>query len=1022
MTKRMLIDAAHPEETRVVVVDGERLQDFDFETINKKQLKGNIYLAKVMRVEPSLQAAFVEYGGNRHGFLPFAEIHPDYFQIPVADRERLQAEVAAMHAPEPEEADTTPRAKPSAKSDAKTEPKKRGRGGRGGRGRNRDAAKAEAPVETADDGAAAAAVDAAADVPAPQIDLQPAEAPDTQTGPAPAATVDHSTDSGEAVEQPLKPAQPLAARRDDPQVSEDVGGGGDGRSGKRGRVRRLGRGGRAGGRGGRTSNEDSKPQTAEVLDTRSDGGDALNQDELHEQARLRMRALQKYKIQEVIRRRQILLVQVTKEERGTKGAALTTYISLAGRYCVLMPNTERGGGVSRKITSAADRKRLKTVIEDLDVPFGMSVILRTAGMERNKAEIKRDFEYLLRLWDNICIKTLESIAPCLIYEEANLIRRSIRDLYARDIDEVLIQGDNGYRIGKDFMKMLMPSHARRVQQYKGDTPLFHAHGVEGQIDAVYSQTVQLRSGGYIVIDQTEALVAIDVNSGRSTRERNIEETATRTNLEAAEEVARQLRLRDLAGLIVIDFIDMDENRNDQAVERRVRETMKNDRARIQIGRISPFGLMELSRQRLRPSLSETTYVTCPHCAGTGLVRTSESAALSVLRAVEAYALAGPAAELTVHTPTAIALYVLNQKRDVLARIEQTYGMRVILEQDNSLVDPFYRLERTQAMVAHDDAGVIQQAEFYEDQGATAIPAAAPPPTAPPTAPTTVPEAAPPEPATSEPNDGRGKKGRRRRDEKPGTPPAEMAEQPSVTDDADVEASDQPAARTSEFSDDGDPNDERRRRRGKRGGRRRSRRRDEMDGVDESGSPSNEAAAVDLADAPQPDVVFPGLEPLPPVAGPVVDGTAPEPAATGDELAVVKPAGPVEDSAEDAADDAAPTSAESTPPVIASDDMVGPAEDQATAEPPTVAPAPDQVAAVAATPDELVPAKVSDGEGAVAKDDDADTTESVDDTAEPTTPDQSIPDQPIPNHTTVIEVGGTDGSLPKRRGWFNRIFS
>jgi ribonuclease E len=780
-------------------------------------------------------------------------------------------------------------------------------------------------------------------------------------------------------------------------VSEDVGGGGDGRGGKRGRVRRLGRGGRSGGRGGGSSNEDGKPHTAEVLETRSDGGDALNQDEMQEQVRLRMRAVQKYKIQEVIRRRQILLVQVTKEERGTKGAALTTYISLAGRYCVLMPNTVRGGGVSRKITSAADRKRLKTVIEDLDVPFGMSVILRTAGMERNKAEIKRDFEYLLRLWDNIRVKTLASIAPCLIYEEANLIRRSIRDLYARDIDEVLIQGDGGYRIGKDFMKMLMPSHARRVQQYKGETPLFHVHGVEGQIDAMYSQTVQLRSGGYIVIDQTEALVAIDVNSGRSTRERNIEETATRTNLEAAEEVARQLRLRDLAGLIVIDFIDMEENRNDQAVERRLREAMKNDRARIQIGRISPFGLMELSRQRLRPSLSETTYVTCPHCAGSGLVRTSESAALSVLRAVEAFALVGPAAELIVHTPTAIALYVLNQKRDVLARIEQTYGMRVILEQDNSMVEPFYRLERTQAMVAHNDAGVIQQAEFYEERGASAAAPAATPSSS---ANMAVPDAAPSEPAVSELSDGNDKKGRRPRGEKPGAPPAEIADQPAVADDTGAEQSDQPSARASEFDDDGDPNDERRRRRGKRGGRRRGRRRDEMVAAEQPGSPFNEAASIDLADAPQPSVVFPGVEPLPSADGSAVNASAKTPAVASTDVADIIPPEPLEpaEPLEPIATVGRDTDGDDPPDVI-TEPVIAPTE-VVPQEPLTATATSDQEAAIKITRQDVA----------------------TDVPAETLTEQWATSDQPTPDHTTVIEVGGTDESQPKRRGWFNRIFS
>ncbi|HEX7969798.1 MAG TPA: ribonuclease E/G, partial [Stellaceae bacterium] len=421
-------------------------------------------------------------------------------------------------------------------------------------------------------------------------------------------------------------------------------------------------------------------------------------DEIEETQRQRARPHRHYKIQEVIKRRQIMLVQVTKEERGNKGAALTTFLSLAGRYCVLMPNTPRGGGVSRKITSIADRRRLKDLMSDLDVPEGMGVIVRTAGSERSKAEIKRDFEYLMRLWDDIRDLTLKSTAPALIYEEGNLIKRSIRDLYTRDIDEVIVDGEEGYETAKAFMKMLMPSHAKRIKLYRDPTvPLFHRYQVESQIDAIHSPVVQLRSGGYIVINPTEALVAIDVNSGRSTKERNIEETALKTNLEAAEEIARQLRLRDLAGLVVIDFIDMEEHRNQAAVERKLKEAMRHDRARIQLGRISPFGLLELSRQRLRPSLLEASTQPCPHCNGTGHIRSTESTALHVLRAIEEEGMRRRSAEISVAVPTAVALYILNHKRDALAQAEQRYGFRVAIGSDDSLIPPAFRLERLRAL-------------------------------------------------------------------------------------------------------------------------------------------------------------------------------------------------------------------------------------------------------------------------------------------------------------------------------------
>ncbi|HRQ83085.1 MAG TPA: Rne/Rng family ribonuclease, partial [Azospirillaceae bacterium] len=454
------------------------------------------------------------------------------------------------------------------------------------------------------------------------------------------------------------------------------------------------------------------PPAAEGEDAGEDDDfDVVGGDEDEGQPR-RPRSLRSYKIQEVIKRRQILLVQVTKEERGNKGAALTTYLSLPGRYCVLMPNTGRGGGISRKITNPADRRRLKDILSDLDIPQGMAVILRTAGLERAKPEIRRDLEYLLRLWDDIREQTLKSVAPALIYEEANLIKRAIRDVYADDIEEVLVDGEAGFRTAQNFMRMMMPSHTGRVQLYKEQSvPLFHRYQVEQQIDAIHSPVVQLRSGGYIVINPTEALVAIDVNSGRSTRERNIEETAFKTNLEAADEVARQLRLRDLAGLVVIDFIDMEDGRNNAAVERRLKEAMKNDRARIQVGRISPFGLMELSRQRLRPSLQETNFEPCPHCAGAGVVRSVESAALHVLRAIADEGIRRRAAEILVYAPTRVVLYILNHKRADLSRLEARYNFRVAIANDDTLIGAeTMRIERMRARTAEDDAAALVSAE------------------------------------------------------------------------------------------------------------------------------------------------------------------------------------------------------------------------------------------------------------------------------------------------------------------------
>ncbi len=559
MAKKMLIDATHAEETRVVVVDGNKVEEFDFETQSRRQLAGNIYLAKVTRVEPSLQAAFVDYGGNRHGFLAFNEIHPDYYQIPVADREALIAEEKAY-------AEAM-----RAEAEAEAEKPKRSR-----RRRKPKAAEVEAqdavttadPVETSEDVTSG-------DVAGMEtIDLDGADTP-VEEGSSPMETVAET------------PVDTPEADSDDSDDDEGEAEGGD------------------------ASDKDDSIESV------------ADEDETEDVRPVRKPRPKRYKIQEVIKVRQILLIQVVKEERGNKGAALTTYLSLAGRYCVLMPNTARGGGISRKITNAADRKKLKAIAGEMDVPEGAGLIIRTAGSQRTKTEIKRDYEYLQRLWEQIRELTLKSIAPAQIYEEGNLIKRSIRDLYSKEIDEVIVEGETGYRTAKDFMKMIMPSHAKNVKHYTDPMPLYARHQVESYLSGMFNPTVQLPSGGYIVIGVTEALVAIDVNSGRATKEGSIEQTATKTNLEAADEVARQLRLRDLAGLIVIDFIDMDERRNNAAVEKRMKEKLKTDRARIQVGRISGFGLMEMSRQRLRPGMLESTTQMCSHCHGTGLLRSDD---------------------------------------------------------------------------------------------------------------------------------------------------------------------------------------------------------------------------------------------------------------------------------------------------------------------------------------------------------------------------------------------------------------
>ena len=717
-TKRMLVDAIHPEETRIVVTAGNRLEEFDFESATRRQLRGNIYLAKVTRVEPSLQAAFVEYGGNRHGFLAFSEIHPDYYQIPVADREAL---------------------------------------------------------------------------------LRDEEHED-----------DHHEETDEAVSLPEGVTEPDAEA--DPQEPGD------------------------------TDHIEQAPADSEPVESIG-GGDAL--EEVPERRRTSQQRRHQYKIQEVIKRRQVMLVQVVKEERGNKGAALTTYLSLAGRYSVLMPNTARGGGISRKITNAADRKRLKEITADLEVPQGMGVILRTAGASRTKAEVKRDFEYLMRLWESVRTLTLESSAPCLVYEEGSLIKRTIRDLYNKDIDEVLVAGDNAYREAKDFMKMIMPSHAKNVKPYAEEQPLFSKYSVEAQLDQMFSPTVTLPSGGYIVINPTEALVSIDVNSGRSTKEHNIEDTALQTNLEAAEEVSRQLRLRDLAGLIVIDFIDMMENRSNRAVERKLKDCLKDDRARIQVGRISHFGLMEMSRQRIRFGVVESSTHKCPICDGTGLVRSTESLALMIMRHIEDHVLRKQGQSINVRVPVEVALYILNFKRDTLSVLESRNRLSITITADGKMTGHQFAIEKGETRVsayadqraaAHVrvDSAVIE--DIAEDDIEVEI------------------EIEETEARSTDSGDGEGNGRRRRRrrrrggrngDQQPQQASDGNSDQDGDNDSAaedDETGSDDAAARQA-VEGDGDGENRRRRRRGRRGGRRNRR-----DQNGDAGSETAEAAVSAPEDA------------------------------------------------------------------------------------------------------------------------------------------------------------------------------
>ena len=1279
MAKRMLIDASHPEEVRVVVLDGNRLEEFDFETSSKKQLKGNVYLAKVTRVEPSLQAAFVEYGGNRHGFLAFGEVHPDYFRIPIADRERLIAEIEAETAKANGEGserrerrsaavgDEGGDAEPADEADARaadppeeerpapppSRPRRTRRRRRspaaGAPDTDRDAGPATPPETDATgpgapaaDGLGAAPPDAGpaqTDAAAPSAAADPdpnvepagvdipitvvdASAPDAEAPADPAQPADEAADPpavtagaetgtdsadpaaaearsdepvaegadgavplepvAEAVPDDAEPAVPATEEAVPPHgaVSEegaetpvsspapsvadvspvagvaevgglpaspddvepvgtgpappsgsgarpgggDDGGDGDGHAdgdadtpkdppksiamavdqdktlvvsepvtpaetgsdpdrdgaatpeaatedaagvtappaepapappaGDEAAVvaemqavpSAAGPDGDTGAASARIGGDDAGAETGDrgagtesgstpadlltdgvpvPIDTRDtsddpdDGGDedtgpepeppepdgtdeesyeTVGGDEAEEsQLKRRMlhnRLTRSYKIQEVIKRRQIMLVQVNKEERGNKGAALTSYLSLAGRYCVLMPNTPKGGGISRKIANPKDRKKMKEILSDLDVPDGMAVILRTAGLERTRAEIKRDFEYLLRLWDSIRETTLQSTAPALIHEEANLIKRAIRDLYTRDVDEVLVAGEDGYRIAKDFMKMLMPSHAKKVQQYRDAIPLLQRYQVESQIDALHNPTVQLKSGGYIVINPTEALVAIDVNSGRSTKERNIEETAYKTNLEAAEEIARQLRLRDLAGLIVIDFIDMEDDRHNAAVERKLKEAMKQDRARVQIGKISGFGLLELSRQRLRPSLMEAHFEVCAACKGTGVVRSLPSAALAVLRAIEEEGLRGRASEVTVQTPTAIALYILNQKRDALLEIEARYGMRVQVEGDDTIQHPDYRIHRSKAR-SDDDAGpAVDAARLFDDQRPT-------------------PDLAEDEEAeavdTAEPEgepgdeDERGRRRRRRRRRR-GRDRSEEAladqgndDDAGADDDDDIADEADASEESAEMSDeDGDLGDSGRRRRGRRGGRRRSGGRRGDEGGEEPQADEPVAAAEEAGGGPATTTAPEAA------AEPIEPGDAPKRRRVRRRRRTAEPGAEVEPTGVDAAGTEA-------------------------AEPAAAAPGPDAVVAPTeqdAGPGEAEPEAVGDGAAPVAagdrspaeSEDSADTEPATDSTdTEPATDSAALPDEPEPGVAAVNQP-----PEKPRRGWWQRL--
>ncbi|EAS51029.1 ribonuclease, Rne/Rng domain protein [Aurantimonas manganoxydans SI85-9A1] len=945
MANKMLIDASHPEETRVVVVRGSRVEEFDFESEHKKQLKGNIYLAKVTRVEPSLQAAFVEYGGNRHGFLAFSEIHPDYYQIPKADRQAL-IEEDLQRAMEEEEAD-------------EPKPTRSRRGSRSKSAAHSDetvSEKAEIDENGNEVGADAAQGDAHGD----ETEIHATESDDDHDADADADGVTTSGGDGE----------------DEDNGSDRSSRGRRGGRGRRGRTR-------ASGDDENNGDEDGDEEIDQI------GSEDAMEEVPVRQARQR----RQYKIQEVIKRRQILLVQVVKEERGNKGAALTTYLSLAGRYSVLMPNTARGGGISRKITNAADRKRLKDVVRELDVPRGMGIILRTAGANRTKPEVKRDYEYLMRLWETVRTVTLSSIAPALVYEEGSLIKRSIRDLYNKDIDQILVAGETGYREAKDFMRMLMPSQAKVVQPYRDPTPIFVRQGIESQLDKMVQPHVTLKSGGYIIINQTEALVAIDVNSGRSTKEHSIEDTAYQTNMEAAEEVARQLRLRDLAGLIVIDFIDMDEKRNNRAVEKKIKECLKSDRARIQVGSISHFGLLEMSRQRIRASVLESTMQTCPVCEGTGHIRSSSSSALHVLRTIEEHLQKHADHDLIVKVPTSTALYVLNEKRQRIEELEHHHGLRIILEADDSAghqaITIAHGAEATKPEItvdsgqpdalaasdALDDAADEEAARRSADELdriAEEKPAAEDKGRA---------ERAEEDRNGSDNSEGGGRRRRRRRRKRSGDEDETVADGQSRDDrsdqdngddrDGDAEGDDETdgAHRSTSRTDDDSDRGRKRRRRGRRGGRRN---REDQNGEGESGQQSGDVAADQAPDA----------QPMHATATTVMsDQVAATPAPVAEDAPVASPAEPV-DAQSEAADNA---------------------DTAVAAEPAMPALAAEPVATNAPAPVEAQPAAAEETAGAAANDD---------------TPVAQEPSDPVVTSSTSNDADAKP-EKPRRTGWWAR---
>ncbi|QTK78785.1 Ribonuclease E [Agrobacterium tumefaciens] len=864
MADKMLIDASHEEETRVVVVRGNRIEEFDFESEHKKQIRGNIYLAKVTRVEPSLQAAFVDYGGNRHGFLAFAEIHPDYYQIPLADRQALLKAEAEDHrrSDDFESADAPEPAAPMIDLSQVDQP---------------DVGIVSAPevVETVAAEEAAPVAETVSEEAAVEVVAEEAPAEEEKpkkrvrrprakkkTAEEEAAAVDASEASPE---DDGSTGGDMAAMVDADTISEEVEG-----------LRR-----------GNDDDDDDDDDHHEKEVIESVGAEDAMEEVPDRVAR---KPRKQYRIQEVIKRRQILLVQVAKEERGNKGAALTTYLSLAGRYSVLMPNTARGGGISRKITQPTDRKRLKEIARDLEVPQGMGVILRTAGANRTRVEIKRDFEYLMRLWENVRTLTLNSTAPCLVYEEGSLIKRSIRDLYNKDISEIIVSGEEGYREAKDFMKMLMPSHAKVVQPYRDIHPIFSRSGIEAQLDRMLQPQVTLKSGGYLIINQTEALVSIDVNSGRSTREHSIEETALTTNLEAAEEVARQLRLRDLAGLVVIDFIDMEEKRNNRAVEKKLKDCLKNDRARIQVGRISHFGLLEMSRQRIRASVLESTTQVCQHCGGTGHVRSESSIALHVLRGVEEYLLRNTTHNITVRCTPETALYLLNHKRGTIVDYEGRFGVSIIIAADSGVGAQHFAIDRGDAVenpvkiesliqmlpnfVEEEDDFV---AEVEEDEDEEEIVKA---------------ESAQPrqQPQGDNGEEGKRKRKRRRRrrgkggqGDQNGTVDAQSGDadgDDAEGDDDGIEADDTGADvenGTAEAAGSDEDGKRKRRRRGKRGGRRNRAEDEALDGID---SADDEAEGEEVATA--------AAVAEEPAAAEVVEGTVADVAVVADETAPKKP--------------------------------------------------------------------------------------------------------------------------------------